>query len=187
MRTFLAVPIPEEVRKAASALINNLQGGNFKIVKPENYHLTLKFLGERTDEEVNAIKEALTPTTNAFTAALSGLGAFPSLQHIKVIWVGLGQGKQEYINLFKEADTQLTQTPQLKSLNIRPERDYTPHLTIARVRTVSDKEALQKFLSAPFISEPFQITEIHMMKSELAPEGPTYTKLFTLPLPNNNP
>jgi len=178
MRTFLAVPIPDPIREAVSQLVPKLQGGNFKIVKPENYHLTLKFLGEKTDEEVNQIKSILKPTTPKFQATLSNLGAFPSPQYIKVLWVGLGEGKQNYIDLSKETDQQLSQ------LNIRKERDYTPHLTIARVRTVSDKEALQTFLQTPFQSDPFQINTIDMMKSELTPTGPIYTKLFSVPLPD---
>lgn len=182
MRTFLAVPIPEEVRAKVSELIPNLQGGNFKIVKPENYHLTLKFLGEKTDPEINQIKEVLTPITNKFQATLSGLGAFPSPNYVKVIWAGLGDGKENYIGLQKEVDSLLSKLPQQ---NIRPERDYTPHLTVARVKMVSDKAAVQAFLSTKFSSPPFQIDKIQLMKSELAPGGPVYTELFSIQLPGD--
>ena len=179
MRTFLAVPIPEEVRTEVSKLIPKLSGGNFKIVRPENYHLTLKFLGEKSDEEINQIKEAIKPTTKKFQAALAGLGAFPPSQYIKVIWAGLGEGRENYVQLQKEVDQLLSQ---LTQLNIRPEKDYTPHLTIARVKAVSDREAMQKFLATPLSSDPFQISQIDMMKSELTPEGPIYTRLFAIPL-----
>lgn len=172
MRTFLAVPVPEEVREQVSQLISKLQGGNFKIVKPENYHLTLKFLGEKSDEEINQIKSILKPTTQKFNATLSGLGAFPSKDYIKVLWIGLGEGKEEYIQLNQEVDSILSQ------LNIRKEQDYTPHLTIARVKNVTDKETLQNFLKAPIQSEPFEINSIDMMKSELTPQSPVYTLLF---------
>ena len=177
MRAFLAVPVPKSAKGAVSALIPALAGGSLKIVRPENYHLTLKFLGEKGDGEINQIKEALTYQTKKFTAALSGLGAFPSPQHIRVIWAGIGEGKEQYIRLQKETDTLLA------PLQIRQERDYVPHLTIARVKTITDKQALQNFLQTRLTSPQFQIDSIHMMMSELTPQGPIYTKLFSIPLP----
>lgn len=175
MRCFLAVQVPEEAKEKISELIPSLQGGAFKIVPQQNMHLTMKFLSELDDALLEKVKQAVAPAAarhSPFQATLQGVGAFPSENYIKVLWVGITP-KADYVSLQKEIDLSL------KPIGFRPERDYRPHLTIARVREVSDKPKLQQFISSHKTSPfgPVQVSSVSLMQSQLGKGAPVYSEL----------
>ena len=185
VRCFLAAKIGEPIVAQVSALIPQLGGASLKLVNPENYHFTLKFLGERSQEEISTLSTLLPQALKAhtlFQATAAGVGAFPSPDHIKVIWVGMSEGKEQYIQLQKAIENSLA------NLNIKKEREYIPHLTIARVKEVFDKGKLQQFLQANSSTNfgRFQVDSISLMKSELTPEGPLYSDLKTFLFPKTH-
>ncbi|MFC1454544.1 RNA 2',3'-cyclic phosphodiesterase [Candidatus Undinarchaeota archaeon] len=180
MRAFIAVPISDESKETVASLISDLSGGNFKIVQKENFHLTLKFLGEIDENQLEAIKtllENFSKTHSKFQATLNSVGAFPNEGHVKVLWVGLAP-QEEYEKMAQELDQSI------HDIGFKKEKSYTPHVTFSRVKYVDDKEKIKAFLQK-HKNEDFgevQIDRIILMKSELTPEGPTYTEISSYPL-----
>jgi len=173
MRAFIAIDIPEEMQEK----IREIQGGLREFVtgsfQKGNFHLTLKFLGE-VKEAKKAIRamESL-KDTKKFTIHFSCLGAFPNERYIRVIWIGVSKGSRELEEISRSLNESLGQ-----------EEGYVPHLTIARVREVSDKGKLLEYLEKPVDLGEFQADKVHLYKSELSPQGAIHTKIHTLDLPD---
>ena len=94
MRTFIAIEISEEIKNILAQIESHLiyAGADVKWVKPENVHLTLKFLGEIDEKkaaEVTAILDSIARMTKPFELNVKDIGAFPKIEHPRVIWVGL--------------------------------------------------------------------------------------------------
>ncbi len=167
MRCFLAVPISEEVRKKIVEFQHSLPDG-LKLVEPENLHLTCKFLGNVSEVELQEIKKKLS-LNGAFELVLKGVGVFPNRNYIRVIWVG-AEEPEKYIELQKKIDEQLA------SVGFKKEREYIPHLTLARVRRkLEDISFLEKNKEKVFGT--VQVGHVDLMESKLGPGGPTYTKV----------
>ena len=100
MRAFLAVEFPDAVRLALHRLQQELRRAEADVtwVEPPNIHLTMRFLGEISDaqcEQIRTMSRAVAARTAAITMGTSGLGAFPSTQAPRVVWVGIEQGTAE--------------------------------------------------------------------------------------------
>jgi len=151
-------------------------GANVKLVKPENVHITLKFLGDTEEtliDEIERITRDSVKEVNPFNIRLKGTGVFPNQNYIKVIWIGIKQGDQIGAIAYKIDE-------QLSKLGFKKEkRGFSPHLTIARVKTAENKEKLlqviEKYKDAEFAS--IEINSIKLKKSDLTPKGPIYTTL----------
>ncbi|MGC9308778.1 MAG: RNA 2',3'-cyclic phosphodiesterase [Thermoplasmatota archaeon] len=151
-------------------------GANLKLVEPENIHVTLKFLGDTDEAKIPGIVEALQTVAGEmkpYQAALQGVGVFPHLDYIKVIWIGVdddGQTKQIAERLDDE----------LAGQEFRKEKhEFTPHATIARMKGARGKDAVRRLVeehTATGFGE-LSVTGIELKKSELRPEGPVYTTL----------
>ncbi len=132
-RSFLAIPLVNPLKKGIVTLQKELAGRtpDVRWVRPDNLHLTLRFFGDVTQEDLEKIKVSMLSVKcdlNAFTIAVKGLGAFPNLQRASVIWLGL-----EPAHLLKSL-YQRCQTA-LGCQGIATEqRPFTPHLTIGRLR-----------------------------------------------------
>jgi RNA 2',3'-cyclic 3'-phosphodiesterase len=141
-------------------------------------HLTLAFLGEVSQEFIESTKVRLAEVAQrhqAFTAQLSGLGAFPSPSRARVVWIGTGQGKNEVCAL--QADV----VKALRSVGYEPERrPFSPHLTIGRLRFPDD---VSRAVAVPFESESFVIDRVVLFRSVLGPAGPAYSVLAEFLLP----
>lgn len=150
-----------------------------KLVDPNQYHMTLKFLGDvavdRIPEIVDAMRSAA-EGVDAFDARFHGVGAFPSEDFIKVVWAGMaGAGALSGIVESLEEDLG----------HIRSEdHDFHPHVTLARMQGGRGKERVQAFL-ADRADEPLDevsIERIRLKRSELTPEGPVYETVEEVPL-----
>ena len=108
MRLFIAVDIPKELKQKIIDLqpkLKNYVYGNF--VKEENTHITMKFLGEVEDSKVDKIKSLCSEASSefkSFKANLQGLGTFPNENYIRVIWVGISDGKDTLERIYKKID-----------------------------------------------------------------------------------
>jgi 2'-5' RNA ligase len=151
-----------------------------KWVDPGNIHLTLKFLGDIYADNVEKINTALEEAvkgTTTFNIEVRGLGVFPNMNRIQVIWVGLYGELEKLGRLQKRIETSL------ESLGFPPEnRPFTPHLTLARVRDYARPEERQKIgqlISTTSFEGKYtiNITAVNLMRSELTREGPIYSKL----------
>ena len=151
-------------------------------VKPENLHLTLKFLGPVEETRLEAIAEAVASAARgcgSFRFVLGGLGAFPQPRVARVVWVGVPEGADSLAGLQARLEAEL------EPLGFpREERPFTAHLTLGRVRGPGRREQL----AAALISVPVEplgemvLDRIEMMKSDLRREGPRYSILHSLPL-----
>ena len=169
MRTFIAVFPPLEIREEALARARRLSlRGRVRWSKPENIHLTLKFLGDVREEMLDGLCDALEEVCGhhtTFDTGLVGFGAFPSPRHAQVLWAGIGTGFDGLRSLAANLDTALA------PLGFgREKRPYIPHLTLARTRS---KAASIKPPPEENLGE-FQVRHVELTESTLAPEGATY-------------
>src|SRR3990172_280362 len=96
VRSFIAIEIPEEIKKEISSIQNELKkrlgnAGKVSWARPETTHLTLKFLGDVPEEKIRATEEALRLSARgikAFTISVAGIGSFPNLENPRVLWTG---------------------------------------------------------------------------------------------------
>lgn len=142
-----------------------------KIKFTTSFHLTLKFLGEVPDLLVNKIREKLSEIKfKPFTVALNKIGVFPNEDYIRVIWIGL-KDSQKVIELQQKIDKQLYGM-------FKMDKKFHPHITIARVKFITNKEGLIKNLKAIKIKEiGFEVDKFQLVKSILTQQGPIYKVL----------
>lgn len=175
MRSFIAIEIvPEGIEEIYGELRGT--GADLKLVKPENLHLTMKFLGEIEEGRVEEIYTAMEKSSEgieAFNTVLKGMGAFPSLNYIRVIWVGLEEGREPIIEMQKRLEGNLV------NLGFKRDKRFEPHLTIARLRSARNKEKLAQVLSRFKDTSfgEFRVESVKLKKSVLTPKGPIYTTL----------
>jgi 2'-5' RNA ligase len=184
MRTFIAVELPQTVRAGLVTLQGELAKAqaDVKWVEPENLHLTLKFLGEITDEQRQAIESLLKRVADheePFTLGLGGVGAFPSVTAPRVIWVGLGEGEEPVARVAQ----MIEEGGRAIGLR-REERPFATHLTLGRVRSSRRRTALAQLLRETTWEppSPWRVTSITLYQSVLGPGGPRYTVLADIPL-----
>ncbi|HPM42577.1 MAG TPA: RNA 2',3'-cyclic phosphodiesterase [Candidatus Omnitrophota bacterium] len=179
MRTFIAIELSEQIKNTLAQVQSHLRyaGADVKWVSEENIHLTIKFLGEITEEKcakVSAVLDDTARQTKAFEFSLKDIGAFPKIEFPKVIWVGLDKGAKESAELAARIDRSLSEMG--FAVETRP---FTAHLTIGRVRSPKNKAVLKdKILSYRLQpATPNIISSVILFKSVLTPHGPVYTKL----------
>ena len=174
MRCFIGIPV-EEWRGELSRLLEKIKRGTREVkwVKAENLHVTLKFLGEIEEEMVGKIKKTLAESlqdVTAFSLTAGALGAFPSLSSPRIIWLGIGEGKEKIEKIFKKIERGLTE------FGISPEaRKYHPHITLGRVKRRADKGWWKGVLNTKLPRFPRMVVrEVVLYQSCLHPEGPEY-------------
>lgn len=175
MRCFIAVAVPEPLKDKILEVQGKIKqsGSDLKLVEKENLHFTIKFLGEITEKEIDDVKEFLSSLKeSAFEISIKGLGVFPTKDYIRVIWLGVDKNKEFFLNLIKKINKDLNK--------IRKDKKETEaHLTIARVKTARNKEKLRALITNLKDTEigKMKIESLHLMASELTPEGPIYKEL----------
>jgi len=183
LRAFIAVEIAPDIIARIAAAIDELrfQVKGIRWVATANIHLTLKFLGNIDESQIEALGQALSEALRPFprcTINAKGLGVFPNLKRPRVLWVGL-HGKQ-LISLAEKV------TAALVPLGFMPEeRNFTPHLTIGRWRQTdradhSLEQTLGKWRDFDFGSAP--LDQVILFQSVLKPAAAIYTRLNVFPL-----
>ena len=151
-------------------------GANVKLVEPENIHITLKFLGDTPEEQIENINDIISSSVaeiEPFEIIVKGAGVFPNESYLKVIWVGISPG-DTIASISKTLDEKLA------SLGFKREKKkFSPHLTIGRVRSARNKneliEVIEKYKEITF--ESFKVSSIKLKKSQLTSQGPIYSNL----------
>ncbi len=184
IRSFLAVDLPLALRESMLSATMGLRtpAADVKWVRPEGIHLTLKFLGNIEEGQIEPIVNAVSGViTGQKPLALKaeGAGAFPDLSRPRVIWIGMTGDIERLMVIQKNIEQALS------VLGFPTEdRPFTPHLTLGRVR--SNKKFLgltHKIQGLKDINfTPFTVNELILYKSTLRPEGAIYTPLRRLPL-----
>jgi RNA 2',3'-cyclic 3'-phosphodiesterase len=183
IRAFIAVAIDPQIVENITAAITELKGqiAGVRWVPPDNFHLTLKFLGNVDESAIDPIGERLRTHLRLFqrfTINVKGLGVFPGSRRPRVLWVGLNGDPLVPLALRIESA--------LQSLGFTPEsRKFTPHLTIGRWRETSSAPAssaleLERWQGREF--GKFSVEDVRVMQSVLRPDGARYHELMTIPL-----
>jgi len=171
MRLFIAIDF-NELKEYLSGLQSKIDKSLAKLKEVTTFHLTFKFLGEVPEDKVELIKEKLKEIQfKPFSLTLDKIGVFPSESYIKVIWIGVTPHDQ-VIKLQKNIENSL------KEFNFKKDNKFHPHLTLARVKFVKDKDRFVKNLKEIKIEEKnIEVTDFRLVKSTLKPEGPIYEDL----------
>ncbi|MEM1570297.1 MAG: RNA 2',3'-cyclic phosphodiesterase [Candidatus Bathyarchaeia archaeon] len=145
-----------------------------KTVEVENMHLTLRFLGELPQQAVKRVMDGLKSLSfKPFKIEFKGLGVFPNLSYVRVVWVGVGEGVEKLEDLHNQVNGIL------KRLGFGVE-EFSPHLTIARVKAVRNKPGLAKLLDE-YRDTSFGYTDVRsvrLKRSTLTSKGPIYTTIM---------
>jgi len=182
LRLFYAVELPEAVRQLAAEHIAHLRRvaphGGVRFGRPENLHITLKFLGEieaHLQETASRAAERATDGLEPFELRMEAAEAFPPRGPARVLWLGItdASGRLALLQERLEEECERENFP-------REKRPFHPHITIARLGRTSVTEArrlTRAHTEAEVRSDPFTATEIILMKSELGPGGSRYSPL----------
>lgn len=183
MRLFIAVPVPENLKKRIIAVQDGIRraGVDAKFVEAENLHFTIKFLGEVTEEktaEIRGAMEKACENQKVFEINVSGIGAFPGGNYARVVWLSVKEGLQEFEDLIKTVDEELSR------IGFEKEKGYVPHLTLARVRSGRNRAELLRLLEQLENMEigKMKVKELKLMKSTLSGKCPVYEEMFSLKL-----
>ena len=181
-RAFIAAEIePNEALKGILADLRR-SGGDLKVVRPELLHVTLKFLGDAEEGLIDDIASRMRDAVKGigpFKVRLVGMGAFPSMSNIRVVWVGM-EDDGIMAGIAQELDSSLNELgfP-------RDERGFKAHLTIARARSPKGMGTVQSMLRERAASDfgTYEVRCIRLKKSVLGPQGPTYSDVREVGLP----
>lgn len=185
IRAFIAIPLTHEIHHNLDVFIQSHGLANhdsgFHPVKPENIHLTLKFLGEVETARIPVIGEQLEKlagTIRSTPITVSGVGAFPGWKKLpRVIWVGV-QPVEPLQRIYQALDKVTT------ALGFPSEhRPFSPHLTLARVKQQAAGPRFNQTIERMMILGPalsfgeMQASEMILFKSVLQPAAPVYSIL----------
>ncbi len=181
MRLFVALDIPDAVRRALRELMARLKSecAGARWVRPEGMHITLKFLGETDEAKLDSLREALSSihSGQAVESNFRGIGFFPNEFHPRVVWCGI-QASSNLPQLAAGVDRAL------QPFGFSAEsRAFAPHLTLARFNSHKGLDTLVRaannLKSYDFGSA--RDSEFHLYQSVLKPSGAEYTRLATYP------
>jgi len=167
VRAFISINIPEDLKRAVKEIHDKLPEFKGKKTELENLHLTLKFLGEVNEEKIIEVQKRLKKIKfDSFESEMNSLGVF-SEKFIRIIWLHFTNCER----LQKEIDRALSEL-------FEKERRFMSHLTIARVKHISDRGKFLKEIKKMKIKKKiFRVKSFCLMKSELTAEGPKYSVL----------
>ncbi len=183
VRCFVAVFLHPSLRTEMATLQKKLSysGADIKWVEPDNLHFTLQFLGDvenvRIPSITDALRDCLTDSCR-FELELNTIGAFPNLLNPRVLWVGVGAGRERLISLMSTVQEAM----KMEGF-ARDSKGFSPHLTIGRVRSSRNLKALTgKLGSGLTVKGTMEVTEIQFTTSELTNKGPIYSPIEIIPL-----
>ncbi len=178
MRAFIAIDVKpnEEIKKIFDVL--KASNAKLKLVEIENIHLTLKFLGEIDEILKEKVKEVMGEAVKGlkpFKGKIVGLGCFPNIKNIRVIWMGF-YDNGETSRIADYIDEKLVE------YGVKREATYKPHITIARMKSAENKEKVLKIIEEnkdKYFGE-IDCNSIKLKESILKPEGPIYKDLVKI-------
>ncbi|MCC6140615.1 MAG: RNA 2',3'-cyclic phosphodiesterase [Nitrospira sp.] len=199
IRAFLAVELSQDVRSRIALVQQSLNASltrelpravRLSWVQPASIHLTMKFLGDMDEQVIEPLREALASAIQddrALSIPLERLGAFPSLQAPRVLWVGPSEPWQQCDEAKGLAALYQSVETCCDALGFAPEnRPLSPHLTLTRIkagwRECGQALAKSGALDRPLSLGALAVESVVLMKSDLKPTGSVYTKLWDVRL-----
>ena len=179
MRAFIAIEIPEVIKEGLARAQDRLKGAGVDAgwPRPEGIHLTLKFLGETSDQRVPQIVQALAlglGGTGRFRLSPDGVGTFPNPASARVVWVGITGDVGRLVALQAAVEKAMVGMGME-----RDDRPYTPHLTLGMIKRIRKPDMWLKGLEGikNFRLPGFEVTAISLIESKFRPTGAVYGEL----------
>lgn len=188
IRAFIAIDIAPEIldqiKRISADLNRKMNNHAVRWVSAENIHLTLKFLGDVSVNNIELLTDALrleSANHQHFSISVGGIGAFPAVRRPRVLWIGV-EGPEALLNLQRNIEVQMARLGYEKD-----QRPFSPHLTLGRVSRSARPDEIRVVSQ---VLEAYQlgfigitpVNEFHLYRSDLHPEGAVYTRILTLPL-----
>ena len=180
IRIFISVFVPKEIVNIKEMLKTTIDTRGIKIrwIQDGNMHLTLKFIGNTTEESIDSINNAihdLVKDTPFINLSISGTGCFSKRDRANTLWVGIKGDLDKLEQLILNINNKL------EPLGFPIERrKFLPHITIARINPNQKKKPnISNFLNTTFMELPMKIVKINLMQSQSFPKGSFYTILNT--------
>jgi len=182
-RLFVGIALTEPVRDALAGClleqrVRELAPSALRWLPPENWHLTLQFLGAVQEDRIAAVRAACQRAAlgqGGFELELAGAGAFGSPRRARIVWIGVARGDDQLAAL---AESLFTQTEPLGFE--REQRAYRGHATVARLKTPTRVEALLAAIRVPPLS--MAVHELTLFRSHTSSQGARYEPLASWPL-----
>lgn len=177
MRLFVSVDLDGLADEVAAIQSDLAEASGLSLTDPSQAHVTLKFLGEVERSRLPELRDALAAAVDdagvePFEATFGGLGVFPSIEYITVVWLGVreGAGAAELIRLHETIEARTT------AIGFDPEdHEFTPHATLARMEHAGGKERVQQLVRG---TDPdagtMVVSDVRLTESTLGPGGPVY-------------
>ena len=178
MRLFVAIELSDRVRSALAGVQAAL-GATFSGIRwipPDRMHLTLKFLGEVTDRDVDDVAQAVrgvAEKSKGFEMQIAGAGCFPKQGAVRIVWAGVQEESGTLIESAKQLDESLH--PLGFPQELRP---FSPHLTLARLRHDDSGDALRaaaENYAYPSVTQ--SVSKMILISSVLSKKGPSYAPI----------
>lgn len=191
VRSFIAILLPEELRLGLGKLQKRLKTGNkpwIKWANPNGIHLTLEFLGDVSVDRISEISRVMTEAAREippFHLETQGLGVFPNLKRVQVVWLGLGGELDKLSQLQQQIESGLSR------LGFTAEaRAFKAHLTLARLRpqaSPDERQGLGQLILSTRLEASYiiKVEAISLMRSRLSREGARYSQLSSAELGGN--
>jgi len=188
VRSFIAIELPDDLKEGLTRLQAQLRLGkpsSVKWVDPSGIHLTLKFLGNIAVSRIPEITRAMEESArelSSFQLTVTEPGVFPNLKRVQVAWVGIGGEVDKLGQLQQRIESNLV------PLGFAAEsRQFTPHLTLARLHDRASADERQRFgqliASTKFEADyNIKVDSINLMRSQLTREGAIYSRLSSVKL-----
>ncbi len=177
-RLFVALALPPPVREALAVLAQPLPGVTW--TRPDQLHVTLRFLGEVPGKKIDAITTRLASIqVAAFVLPLEGMGTFPPHRPPRVAWIGVGSGHPRLFQLRQRLDDALLAAGVQFDL-----RAFHPHVTLARCTEHAPGLAPWLHTHRAFTAPPFRVEAFDLYASELRPTGAVHTLKHRFTLAN---
>ncbi|HZW03347.1 MAG TPA: RNA 2',3'-cyclic phosphodiesterase [Anaerolineaceae bacterium] len=187
IRAFIAIELPDAIREKLSLLLDRLKCPETSAVRwvpVSNIHLTLKFLGDTSPNNLEIFSKILhaeAARRRSFEFEIGGIGTFPNLRRPRVIWVGV-QAPAELIGLQRSIEGEAIR------LGYNPDgRPFSPHLTLGRVNQNATPQEVRQ-ISDVLLKQPSEklgkvtVDRVVLFRSDLRPNGAVYTPLATAKL-----
>jgi 2'-5' RNA ligase len=178
IRCFIAIVLDDHTKRQLSRVQAAIRSTGIHAGWPsaQNFHLTLKFLGNISEQALPCIKtklaEAMAEKAH-FNITFNRLGVFPNARHPKVIWIGPDKINPEIVTLQQDIDSNLNRChPFVK------EKRFSPHITLSRVRHYAKPGTLNKALNVKTGAIEIAVNQVHLIESRLYSSGAVHSSLF---------